>query len=259
MTDVKPDGTTDQSTFGNDKLLFGMIFGLLSFWLFAQTTLNIGPTIAQDLGIESTVMNIAISITALFSGIFIVVIGGLADRMGRVKSIQIGLVLSILGSLAIAFTPSGTLAEPMLIIGRVLQGFAGAFIMPASLALVKAYWSGAARQRAISLWSMGTWGGAGFAALFGGVVAGSIGWRWIFVGGAIISVLGMAMVAGTPESRAFSRTAYRFDLSGVISLYGDDGLAPDCAHPGRTARLVEPRHPGTVCCDRHFRGDLRSY
>ena len=35
--------------------------------------------------VATSVMNIAVSITALFSGIFIVVIGGLADRVGRVK------------------------------------------------------------------------------------------------------------------------------------------------------------------------------
>lgn len=70
---------------GDDKLLFGIILGVLAFWLFAQTTLNIAPAMATDLGIATSVMNIAVSITALFSGIFIVVIGGLADRFGRVR------------------------------------------------------------------------------------------------------------------------------------------------------------------------------
>jgi MFS family permease len=68
---------------GTDRLLYGMILGVLAFWLFAQTTLNIASTMAADLGIAPSVMNIAVSITALFSGIFIVVIGGLADRVGR--------------------------------------------------------------------------------------------------------------------------------------------------------------------------------
>jgi DHA2 family multidrug resistance protein-like MFS transporter len=70
---------------GNDRLLFGMIFGVLAFWLFAQTTLNIAPTMAADLDVATDAMNIAVSIAALFSGIFVVVAGGLADRLGRVK------------------------------------------------------------------------------------------------------------------------------------------------------------------------------
>ena len=76
---------------GDDKLLFGIILGVLAFWLFAQTTLNIAPAMAADLGIETNVMNIAVSITALFSGIFIVVVGGLADRIGRVKDLDVGI------------------------------------------------------------------------------------------------------------------------------------------------------------------------
>jgi len=52
---------------------------VLAFWLFAQTTLKISPTMAADLQAETSLMNIAVSITALFSGIFIVVFGRLAD------------------------------------------------------------------------------------------------------------------------------------------------------------------------------------
>ena len=58
---------------------------MLAFWLFAQITLNINVDMAKDLGMETSMMNIAVSITSLFSGIFIVVFGGLADKIGRVK------------------------------------------------------------------------------------------------------------------------------------------------------------------------------
>src|SRR2546429_2983329 len=33
---------------GNDKLLFGIILGVITFWLFAQTTLNIAPDMGKD-------------------------------------------------------------------------------------------------------------------------------------------------------------------------------------------------------------------
>ena len=191
---------------------------MLGFWLFAQTTLNIAPVMAEDLGVETSVMNIAVSITALFSGIFIVVIGGLADRLGRVRMTVLGFGLSIAGSILVGLAPSGALAESVLMIGRILQGLSGAFIMPASLALIKAYWDGASRQRAISYWSMGSWGGSGFAALFGGLMAENVGWRWIFFAGAAISLLGMFMVLGTPESKAPPKAGYRFDLTGVLSF-----------------------------------------
>ena len=125
-------------------------------------------------------MNIAVSITALFSGIFIVVVGGLADRIGRVKIVQSALSSASSARCWSAWRRRAALATPLLMLGRICQGLSGACIMPASLALVKAYWEGAGRQRAVSMWSMGSWGGSGFAALFGGLVAQNVGWRWIF-------------------------------------------------------------------------------
>src|SRR5690348_4986930 len=116
---------------GNDRLLFGMILGVLALWLFAQTTLNISPTMAADLGIEMSVMNIAVSITTLFSGMFIVVVGGLGGRVGRVRTVQYGFVLSMLGAMLVALAPAGSLAAPTLILGRICQGLSGACIMPA--------------------------------------------------------------------------------------------------------------------------------
>jgi DHA2 family multidrug resistance protein-like MFS transporter len=52
---------------GNDKLLFGIILGVLAFWLFAQTTLNINVVMAKDLEMDTAMMNIAVSITSEFS------------------------------------------------------------------------------------------------------------------------------------------------------------------------------------------------
>ena len=203
---------------GKDTLLFGIILGVLAFWLFAQTTLNIAPAMASDLGVTTNVMNIAVAITALFSGIFIVVVGGLADRVGRVKILIWGFTFSIVGSLLVGMAPPGALATPLLMLGRVCQGLSGAFTMPASLALIKAYWEGAGRQRAVSLWSMGSWGGSGFAALFGGLMAENVGWRWIFFASAAVSLVGLLMVRGTPESKGTVGKDYRFDTMGVLTF-----------------------------------------
>ena len=87
MTLTTETTETNAPSVGNDRLLFGMILGVLAFWLFAQTTLNIASTMAADLGVKMSVMNIAVSITALFSGIFIVFIGGLADLLMFVAAI----------------------------------------------------------------------------------------------------------------------------------------------------------------------------
>jgi DHA2 family multidrug resistance protein-like MFS transporter len=128
---------------GDNKLILGIVLAVVTFWLFAQTTLNVAPAMRDDLRITEGVNNIAVSITALFSGIFIVIAGGFADRAGRVKLTNIGVVLSIVGSLLIAVSPAGT--AMFLMIGRVIQGLSAACIMPSTLALMKAYFEGEAR------------------------------------------------------------------------------------------------------------------
>jgi MFS transporter, DHA2 family, multidrug resistance protein len=163
---------------GDNKLILGIVLAVITFWLFAQTTLSVAPAMRGDLRLALSVSNIAVSIAALFSGMFIVVAGGLADQFGRVKLTNIGLALSIVGSLLIALSPVGT--ATFLMTGRVIQGISAACIMPATLALMKAYFDGRDRQRALSFWSIGSWGGSGLSALFGGFVASTLGWRWIF-------------------------------------------------------------------------------
>jgi DHA2 family multidrug resistance protein-like MFS transporter len=65
---------------------------------------------------------------------------------------------------------------------------------------------------------MGSWGGSGFAALFGGLMAQNIGWRPIFFAAAAVSVIGLLMVRGTPESKAAVQGDYAFDMKGVLAF-----------------------------------------
>jgi MFS transporter, DHA2 family, multidrug resistance protein len=201
---------------GSDRFVFGIVLAVVTFWLFAQTTLNIASTMRADLRISESLNNISVSITALFSGIFIVVAGNLADRIGRIKMTYLGLAFSILGSLLIAISPPGTAV--FLMAGRVIQGLSAACIMPATLALLKAYFDGAARQRAISFWSIGSWGGSGLCSLFGGLVAASLGWRWIFWMSIVVAVLSFLLIRGTPESKEPSKNSEGFDWVGLIAF-----------------------------------------
>ncbi len=176
---------------GNDKLLTGIVLGVLTFWMFAGTVGTIARSMLSDINggpidqvpnpyIGLNQMNLAVSITALFSGLFIVFFGGIADRVGRVRIALLGNALSIVGSVLIIFARGG-LSVPLLLTGRAVQGLSAACIMPATMALVKTYWDGEGRQRAVSMWSIGSWGGSGFAALFGGFMASSFNWRSIFM------------------------------------------------------------------------------
>lgn len=201
---------------GNDKILFGFILAVLTFWLFANSMMNVSPDMTRDLGMDANTMNIAVSLAALFSGIFVVVIGGLADSVGRVKVFRWGLWLAVAGSLLVAFAPAGSAAVPFLLIGRALQGLSAAFVMPTSLGMLKIFWEGKERQRAISLWSIGTFGGSGLSSLTGGIIASSIGWRWIFILAIVVSVIALWMTKELPENKRESAEKYKVDWGGII-------------------------------------------
>lgn len=197
---------------GTIKLIIGIVFGVITFWLFAQAMVNVVPAVQSDLGISLGTLNIAISLTALFSGMFIVAAGGLADKIGRKKMAYIGFILSVIGSLCIIFTQGALL----LVIGRAIQGLSGACIMPSTIALMKAYFEGAERQRALSYWSIGSWGGSGVASFAGGAIATYLGWRWIFIFSILFALLGMWLVKDTPESKGESSGRFQFDYSGLV-------------------------------------------
>jgi DHA2 family multidrug resistance protein-like MFS transporter len=209
-TTAKPTATAQPAPAayqGSDKLLLGLVLAVITFWLFAGSAGTVAPAIMTDVNagghsyLDPSSMNLAVSITALCSGLFIVLMGGTADRVGRVRITLIGIVLGMVGSLMLIFA-SGSLALPLLLVGRAIQGFSAACIMPSSLALVKTYWDGPGRQRAVSMWSIGSWGGSGLSALFGGFMVKSAGWRGIFIASIVISVIAFLLIRGTPESKS---------------------------------------------------------
>ncbi|HKY44467.1 MAG TPA: MFS transporter, partial [Pyrinomonadaceae bacterium] len=105
-----------------------------------------------------------------------------------------------------------------LMTGRIIQGLSAACIMPATLALIKDYFDGKERQRAVSFWSIGSWGGSGVSALFGGLVASSLGWRWIFGMAIVVAAISFLLLRSAPESRVTSLEKRRFDWYGFTAF-----------------------------------------
>lgn len=204
----------------NNLYIFGIVLAVLTFWLFAQSMINIIPAMQKDMDISLSTLNIATSVTALFSGLFIVVGGGIADRSGRKRMTYLGLVLSIVGSLLVIISFSSVI----LIIGRAIQGISAALIMPATLSLIKTAFNETERQRALSYWSFGSWGGGGIATLAGGFIATYLGWKWIFVFSIAVALISMWILRDIKESKAKTESKEGFDYVGfgifVVALIG---------------------------------------
>lgn len=228
MTSLDSSTTKEKQTpeeyHGSARLLTGIVLGVLTFWLFASSMGTIAPNVLRDIngktGIENITasqMNMAISITALFSGLFIVLLGGLADKIGLLKVAITGNILGILGSLLVVLSGGG-LALPLMLTGRILQGLSAACVMPSTMALLRVYWKAAERQRAVSMWSIGSWGGSGMSALVGGLLASQLSWRAVFIASIIVSFISIMLMLGAPEHKVDKKDDYRFDYAGLASF-----------------------------------------
>ena len=104
----------------------------------------------------------------------------------------------------------------VLAVSRLLQGIAGALLVPGSLAIITALFEGPERGRAFGIWASATSAVAVVGPPIGGALVEAFGWRSIFLLNAPLIALGL--VAGDPvRSRAAQgrRSATRFDWVGA--------------------------------------------
>ena len=145
----------------------------------------------------------------------LVVMGNLADRIGRKRLLMIGSVGFGLSSLLAAFATS----PELLIAARALLGISGATIAPPTLALIRSVFPDPQqRTRAIAIWSAGATAGAAIGPIVGGALLEHFWWGSVFLINVPVMV---AVVAGglwlLPESRNPGKG--RIDLlSAVLSM-----------------------------------------
>ncbi|MBN9734156.1 MULTISPECIES: MFS transporter [unclassified Pseudonocardia] len=145
----------------------------------------------------------------------LIVMGSLADRIGRRRLLLIGSAAFGAASLLAALSTS---AE-MLIAARLLLGVAGATLMPSTLSLIRSVFPDPAeRTRAIAVWSAAAGGGAALGPLVGGALLEFFSWGAVFL--INVPIMAVLIVGGAwllPESR--DPAPGRFDLvSAALSL-----------------------------------------
>lgn len=124
--------------------------------------------------------------------------GALSDLYGRRLTFALGLGGFGLTSLLCGVATS----MELLIVFRVLQGAAGALLVPGSLALIRSRFEGVEQGRAIGVWAAASSGTTLLGPLVGGLLVDSISWRLAFLMNLPILAIGLwALLRHTPESR----------------------------------------------------------
>jgi EmrB/QacA subfamily drug resistance transporter len=128
----------------------------------------------------------------------LILAGAAADRYGRRRVFLIGLVSFGATSALCGLAPT----MELLVVSRLLQGCAGALLVPGPLSIITATFEGTARAHAIGLWSAATAALTILGPLAGGIVVDSLSWRLAFlVNVPLVLVALYAAIRYVPESR----------------------------------------------------------
>jgi EmrB/QacA subfamily drug resistance transporter len=141
------------------------------------TVINVAlPAISRDLGGGLSSQQWVVDAYLLTLGAVILLAGSLSDVYGRKKVLLAGLLGFGVTSLLCAFAPT----IEFLIVSRGLQGIAGALLVPSSLAIILANFSGPAQGRAIGMWTAFTSVANIAGPILGGILVDSASWRLVF-------------------------------------------------------------------------------
>jgi MFS family permease len=140
----------------------------------------------------------------------LILAGALTDVYGRRRMFMLGLAGFGLTSALCGLAPN----LETLVVLRVLQGVAGAFLVPGSLALITANFSGPLQGRAFGIWSGAASGTTLLGPAVGGLLVDTLSWRAAFLINIPITALALyATWRHVPESRSEARPA-----SGAIRM-----------------------------------------
>jgi EmrB/QacA subfamily drug resistance transporter len=170
------------------------------------------PTIHAQFGTSLEELQWVVTAFYIPFSAFLILFGRLADIFGRRRLLITGCTVFAAGSAISALAP-GT---PALIAGIALAGIGGAMMMPSSMALLTAVFTGESRGPAIGMWGAATELVSGIGVLIGGVLTGLLSWRWIFwLDLAVAVVIAVLAVARAPESRD-PKASRQVDVVGAL-------------------------------------------
>ncbi len=173
MTDTRPVWTGPRAA-ALAGTLAGVQFLAVLDGLAAALAL---PAIGAELGLGAPGLAWVVNATSVALAGGLLVSGRLSDLFGRRPLFLTGLVLLVLGSLVSGAAPT----PEVLYAGRVLLGLGAASAYPSALCYVSELFPDEPwRSRAFAMSSVAGASGSIAGAMYGGLVTGLVGWRWVF-------------------------------------------------------------------------------
>lgn len=200
------------------------------------------PSIETDLHFSTTSLQWVVNAYTLSFAGFLLLGGRVADLLGRRRIFLFGLGLFTVASLV-----GGTAQDQAMLLGaRALQGLGAAVLAPATLTILMTSFSeGAARARALGVWSAVASAGASAGALLGGILTDALSWRWILFVNVPIGLVALPLARRfLPESKADAAHRH-LDVLGALTVTGGlvalvYAIVSSQGHSWLTARVTVP-------------------
>ncbi|MEU3738498.1 DHA2 family efflux MFS transporter permease subunit [Streptomyces sp. NPDC032198] len=195
------------------------------------------PSVIEDLDTTSVQAQWIQESYAIVFAALLLLTGRLADLFGARRVFVAGVVVFGTTSVLAGLAPGSGL----LILARFLQGAGAAMILPTSLSLLNATFTGKARGQAFAIWGSTIGGAAALGPLLGGWLAEHVSWRWAFGINVPLSVLVAAgvLLYMAPSPRAKGRV----DVAGAVLSAAGLGLLAFGLVEGRTYGWVVSIEP----------------
>jgi EmrB/QacA subfamily drug resistance transporter len=174
------------------------------------------PAIAKDLHATLAGLQWVTNGYLLALAVSLIIAGRLADRFGRKKLFLAGVVLFALSSALVGL--SGNIG--LVILWRVVQGFAGAMLQPASLAILRKAFPAEKLNMAIGIWGGSSALSVASGPIVGGLLVEHVSWESVFYinvpVGLVTLIIGLLVIRESRDPDAGGS----FDFAGVVLLAG---------------------------------------
>src|ERR1700744_3500609 len=201
MAEPQNNGSAAGLSRGRRLLVLGICCCSLLIVGLDSTIVNVAlPAIRDDLHATVSGLQWVIDAYTLVLASLLILSGSTADRIGRKRVFQTGLVVFSLGSLLCGIAPT----LELLVAFRVLQAIGGWMLNPVAMSIIRHVFEDP-RERAVAI---GMWGAVfglsmALGPIVGGALVDSIGWRSVFFVNVPVGAGALVLTAAlVPESRA---------------------------------------------------------
>ncbi len=177
------------------------------------------PSIQTELAVDPVHLPWVVNGYILAFGALLLLGGRIGDIWGRKRTLQLGLLVFALASFAGGLGPN----VETLIAARALQGVGAALASPNALALIATTFDDRTmRDRALSLYGAMSGLGVILGLILGGVLTGTLGWRWVFFINVPIGLLALlgtrTLVAAKPHTGRIGTLDAVLGTGGMVAL-----------------------------------------